>query len=151
MEWEELKNQLMENPAFRVEYERLAADYEQAKSAIQQRIAEKQADIEATIHPFAEALKEQGLKVDKIILFGSQARGDAKEDSDIDLLVISPDFAGMPLQRRLEILGTAIARVRKPIDPLACTPEELRPENLKKTDVLYDVLIRQEIREYFFG
>lgn len=35
----------------------------------------------------------------KVILFGSQARGDAKRDSDIDLLVVVPDVN--PSTRRL--------------------------------------------------
>src|ERR1700743_2028928 len=29
----------------------------------------------------------------KVILFGSRARGEARPDSDLDLLVIEPDFA----------------------------------------------------------
>lgn len=29
-----------------------------------------------------------GVKVDRIILFGSRARGDAREDSDYDILVV---------------------------------------------------------------
>lgn len=109
---------------------------------------QKRPDIEAVIQKFAEALKQQGLKVDKIILFGSQARGDAREDSDIDLLVVSPDFAKMPFHRRFEILGTAIARVREPIEPLACVPEEVQVEKLSKASFLYDVLARQKTVEY---
>ncbi len=33
-------------------------------------------------------------KVQKMILFGSQARGEAKEGSDVDLIVVSPEFKG---------------------------------------------------------
>ena len=35
-----------------------------------------------------QTLKRQILPNDKVILFGSQARGDAREDSDWDLLVV---------------------------------------------------------------
>lgn len=41
--------------------------------------------IEEYVHMVRERWKDQ---VEHIILFGSVARGDAKEDSDIDLLVI---------------------------------------------------------------
>ena len=35
-----------------------------------------------------QALKRQLIPTEKLILFGSQARGDAREDSDWDLLVL---------------------------------------------------------------
>jgi predicted nucleotidyltransferase len=35
-----------------------------------------------------QALKRQLLPNEKVILFGSQARGDAREDSDWDLLIV---------------------------------------------------------------
>lgn len=43
-------------------------------------------------HKTAERLKsmmiEQGLPIEKVIVFGSRARGDAEEDSDLDLFVV---------------------------------------------------------------
>jgi len=49
------------------------------------------------------AIEAQGIVVDRVLLFGSQARGNAREDSDIDLIVISPNFADMPSWRRYGI------------------------------------------------
>lgn len=47
-------------------------------------------EIIATIRTNAEALQAEGVK--KLWLFGSRARGDHREDSDIDVLVdIAPD------------------------------------------------------------
>lgn len=48
------------------------------------------------IIPILEELKsyfysQYSAKIEKIILFGSQARGDARPDSDIDILVILKD------------------------------------------------------------
>ena len=34
------------------------------------------------------------VRVERVILFGSRARGEANEGSDVDLLVVSPDFGG---------------------------------------------------------
>jgi predicted nucleotidyltransferase len=45
---------------------------------------------EATIRQFAKIARERfGKEIRKIILFGSAARGDAREDSDIDILVVA--------------------------------------------------------------
>jgi Nucleotidyltransferase domain. len=38
-----------------------------------------------------DELEEENIKVHKIILFGSRARGDFKEDSDWDVLIIVED------------------------------------------------------------
>jgi len=38
-----------------------------------------------------KVVAELGDQVDSIVLYGSVARGEAREDSDIDVLVISPD------------------------------------------------------------
>ncbi len=36
-----------------------------------------------------EVAEKYGIKVDKIILFGSRARGDYRDDSDWDILIVS--------------------------------------------------------------
>lgn len=52
---------------------------------VRQNIIEK-------INKFKSELIESGLKIDKFILFGSYAKGNPHEWSDIDLLLVSPDF-----------------------------------------------------------
>ena len=58
----------------------------------------------------------------KIILFGSHARGDAEEGSDLDLLVVKREVAN----RLEEIvrLREAIGKVGMGIDLLVYTPDE---------------------------
>lgn len=50
-----------------------------------------------------EQIKEflRVIDADEAILFGSRARGDALETSDVDLIVIDDKFAEMPFPRRL--------------------------------------------------
>ena len=61
---------------------------------------------------------------DRIILFGSAARGEAGDDSDLDLLVVK---AGVPHRRRLAqrvyrgLLGLEVS-----VDVLVVTPEDIR-------------------------
>jgi predicted nucleotidyltransferase len=48
-------------------------------------------DVRGVVKQLVRALKHK-VHVDRVILFGSRARSDAREFSDVDLLVISPDF-----------------------------------------------------------
>jgi len=51
------------------------------------------------------ALEKYGDKIDSIILFGSVARGEAKEDSDIDILVV---VVGDRFKMRRELSGIVL-------------------------------------------
>ena len=73
---------------------------------------------------FKDALESQGILIKKIILFGSFAAGTFNDESDIDLVIISDDFAGKDYWERIDILSEAIYEVFKPIEAIAMTPEE---------------------------
>ncbi len=59
---------------------------------------------------------------DKIILFGSHARGSAGPDSDVDLLVVMP-FSGSKREKQVEI-RLALHSIRVPKDIVVTTPED---------------------------
>lgn len=85
---------------------------------------------EKVLQEFVKRVKERyGDKVEKIILFGSYARGEAREDSDIDVLIITKkeDF-----RLRRGILGLAF-------DLLFETREYISPKVISKDD--YEHLI----------
>lgn len=94
--------------------------------------------VEKVIQKFKESLVKHGVRVEKIILFGSHAMGTAGKYSDIDLVVISRDFAAMSFKQRCEVLGQAIADIMEPIEPLAYTPEEFN--DLPATNVISSVV-----------
>ena len=58
----------------------------------------------------------------RVILFGSHARGAANRDSDVDLLIVMP-FTGSKREKRLEI-RQALHDIRLPKDIVVSTPEE---------------------------
>ena len=60
---------------------------------------------------------------DRIIMFGSQARGTATEDSDVDLLVIGP--SELPRRQRQVRLRHAFFGCGIPCDLMALTQEEV--------------------------
>ncbi|OQY30354.1 MAG: hypothetical protein B6244_00400 [Candidatus Cloacimonetes bacterium 4572_55] len=74
---------------------------------------------------FKQALETaNGIRVNKLILYGSQAAGTAREDSDIDVVVISDDFADKSYWQRINIISDAICAVFEPIEALAMTRQE---------------------------
>ena len=60
---------------------------------------------------------------DRIVLFGSHARGRPTPDSDVDLLVVMP-FEGKPVAKSVEI--RLKVRPPFPVDLLVRTPESVR-------------------------
>jgi len=104
-------------------------------------------EIEKIISEFKKALAKQGIKIEKIILFGSRARGTAGEHSDIDLVIISSSFKDLNFMQRCELLGRAIAEIMEPIEPLAYTPEEFDTQK-QKASFLHEILNESQTLEY---
>lgn len=64
------------------------------------------------IREFINALKKEGINIDRVILFGSYAKGKARPESDIDIAIISKDFG----KDRVEE-GMSLFRIAGKIDP----------------------------------
>ncbi len=95
-------------------------------------------EIEGIIKQYTAKLTELGIRVERVILFGSYANGHPREDSDIDLIVVSKDFERMNIRERLEILGIASARIMQPIQAKGYTLQEM--ESKEKDSFLTEVL-----------
>ena len=89
-------------------------------------MAQKRA--EEVVQFFFNCLKEKELKVSRIIVFGSQAKGTATEESDIDIVIVSEDFKRKNIFKRADMTKDAeIRTIRKfmvPLDIITMTPEE---------------------------
>lgn len=73
---------------------------------------------------FRKALAEEGAPSARLILFGSHARGDAREESDIDVVVVSDAFQGMAHWDRITLLSKAICASNVLIEAIPMTPNE---------------------------
>lgn len=83
---------------------------------------------------------KMGIKVEKIILFGSRARGDYREDSDYDILVVTreklPRRTLVIFKRRVRL---AIYKViRRPVDVVVASREQWEKLSALVGTVLYE-------------
>ena len=86
------------------------------------------------------AYLQKHLSLEKAILFGSYAYGTPRQESDIDLVVLSSAFEGIPYLRRLEQLSVLAWRAGVgDIEALGHTPEEFEQAS--------DLSLLGEIRE----
>ena len=103
------------------------------------RVREMQENIEAKIQEMVRRIVE-AVHPDKIILFGSHARGEAGPDSDVDLLIIAPSEE--PAYKRALPAYLAVRGLGVPKDLVWRTSEEVR----EWTDVRLH-LISRALRE----
>ena len=76
------------------------------------------------VRRFLDYLRGQ-IVVERAILYGSSARGQTHAESDIDLAVLSPDFADLDLFSRLRLLLRAAWKAGAEwIEPIGYTPQE---------------------------
>ena len=80
--------------------------------------------IMTAIQRYIKALSSLGIHTHRIVLFGSFARGDANELSDIDLVVIAPEFDGVRDIALIEKLWQATISADNRIEPIPCGEQE---------------------------
>ena len=77
-----------------------------------------------SVKNYIKALGTVGIHSQKLVLFGSFARGDANELSDIDLIVIAPEFDGACELSLIEKLWQATLSTDNRIEPIPCGEKE---------------------------
>lgn len=97
----------------------------------------KKADkrIEQTIKSYIEQLESIGVHVQQAILFGSYATGKYDEWSDIDLAIVSDDFAGNRFNDRNKIRKVTL-QVNSDISPIPFRPEDFNDSNYFVKEIL---------------
>jgi predicted nucleotidyltransferase len=86
----------------------------------------------------------QGLHPDRIYLFGSHARGQAREDSDIDLLVVVSD-SDLPRHRREALSYDLLWGLKTPVDVIVLTQAEFQQASRVKTSLVSTVRAEGEM------
>ena len=91
-------------------------------------MAEINASIIETLKRFLEKLKENGIPIEASYLFGSYAKGRAKEWSDIDVAVISSDISNDRLEERIRLTKIS-SRIDSRIEPVPFRPDTFVDED----------------------
>jgi len=89
---------------------------------------------------FITYLQNQGIKIDSAYLFGSFAKGTEHKWSDIDIAIISPDFAYNRFDERVRLMKLSYD-IDTRIEPVPFRPERFIDEDplaweIKKTGYL---------------
>jgi len=97
-------------------------------------------DMKVLYEPIVQSLREAfGERLKAVVLFGSQARGEATSSSDHDLLVVAEDLPDQPLARQRAVrltLWPVLDRLPGPVSFIAKTPDEV---SVNLTPLLLDV------------
>jgi predicted nucleotidyltransferase len=80
----------------------------------------------------------RGFHPERIILFGSYARGDMREESDVDLLVVMPD--GTDRRQAAVAIHSALSGLGVAKDVVVTTPSEIAQRGNLIGTVLYPAL-----------
>ena len=80
--------------------------------------------IMTSIRRYIDALASAGIHARRAVLFGSFAKGDAGKYSDIDLVVIAPEFDGPKELKLIEKLWQVTISADNRIEPIPCGEQE---------------------------
>ena len=81
-------------------------------------------NIIAVTKSFRSLLEGDNIKVDSMIVFGSQAKGKARLGSDIDICVVSPSFGHDDIAE-MQMLFKKARRIDSRIEPYPMSPQNL--------------------------
>ncbi len=90
------------------------------------------------IRRLVRKLEEKSIRVEKVYLYGSYARGDWLKTSDVDLIIVSRDFEKIPFKERLDLVNEIVweEKIKPYIEVLPYTPRELEEKVKKKTMIM---------------
>ena len=88
-----------------------------------------QSEVVIILNRFIARLKEEGIPVEKAILFGSYARQEANENSDIDVLIVSSFFNSGDLSSKL-LVWKLVREIDARIEPLTIGSDQFKNDDI---------------------
>ena len=85
-------------------------------------------EVTSIIKRFIDALEKNNIPIKEAILFGSYAKGNYHDWSDIDLALVSDAFAGERFRDRNKIRRIKL-EISCDLEPLPYSPKDFTPDN----------------------
>ncbi|MFB6158278.1 MAG: nucleotidyltransferase domain-containing protein [Candidatus Nanohalobium sp.] len=93
--------------------------------------------VEKVKQKLEKTAEDKDLQLDKVLVFGSRASDDYREDSDIDLLIVSKDFEGVNWNKRPRHFYLNWDYDRLPEPEFIClTPQEFEDKKEEKPHIV---------------
>lgn len=83
--------------------------------------------IERNLKRYARSLRDAGLEVERLLVYGSFTKGSPQEHSDIDVCVVSPEL-GEDITSEMVRLNTLAHRIDPRIEVVPYSPADLAVE-----------------------
>lgn len=83
-----------------------------------------------SIQAFLAELSQEGIPTSFAVVFGSCAKGNENEWSDIDVVVVSPFFDQEYTHKDLDLLWVVASSVDSRIEPIACGESQWREDDV---------------------
>ena len=104
---------------------------------VSQRVASPDPNVDDIREVIEGLLSDVGIDSERVVLFGSRARGDYTEESDVDLLIVSPDFEGIRYPNRSQELYLEWPYDTLPAPEFIClTPGEFSEQAKSESSIL---------------
>lgn len=93
--------------------------------------------IERVTETLVETAERVGYTLDEVVIFGSRARDDYRPESDVDVLLVSPDFEGVAAYKRPKLFYRHWDYDELPDPEFVClTPEEFEERKQKRPHIV---------------
>ena len=91
------------------------------------------------ISQFTKRLKQEGISVDRVILYGSYATGNVRLDSDIDVAIVSKDFGKDRVKEGMTLYRIA-GKVNSRLEPVPISIQAY--ENDTWVPLIYEIKVK---------
>ena len=102
------------------------------------------------IRAYLKEVEKAGIRIERAYLYGSYARGEETDDSDIDIAIVSSDFSEDRFTEALRLKALRLKALRWNIDmriePMPILPEDFNEGNPLVSEILsHGILIKPSV------